>query len=103
MQTTTYNRINGLVGISVLALFAIAIIAGQARGDLHNVNAFDDDLPTAISLGVLMERQAPAGIEAGYEAIRKFRAAPVMVDFGIEIVNLSTNEPLHPVEPRTSF
>jgi hypothetical protein len=103
MQNTTYNRINGLVGISVLALFAIAIIAGQARGDLHNVNSMDADLPTAISLGVLVESQVPAGIEAGYEAIRKFRTTPVMVDFGIEIINLSINEPLHPVEPRTSF
>jgi hypothetical protein len=103
MQTIIYNRINGLVGISVLALFAIAIIAGQTRSDLYDVNSMEADLPTAISLGVLTESQAPAGIEAGYEAIRKFRTTPVMVDFGIEIINLSTNEPLHPVEPRTAF
>ncbi len=101
MQIFTSSRTNGLVGISVLALFAIAIIAGQARGDLHNLNSVDRDLPTAIDLGILIESDAPAGFEVGYEAIRKFKVSPVMVDFGIEMVNPAVDDRVQ--GPRTSF
>ena len=59
MRTKTYSRTNGIVGVSLLALFAIAIIAGQARGNLHDMNSIDSDLPTAIDLGVLVESAAP--------------------------------------------
>lgn len=100
MNTNTYSRTNGIVGVTILALFAIAIIAGQARG---NLNSMHSDLPTAIDLGVLVESAAPVGFEVSHEAIRKFRTTPVMVEFGVEMISLTISEPVQPTGPRTSF
>ena len=103
MNTNTYSRTNGIVGVTILALFAIAIVAGQARGNLHDMNSIDSDLPTAIDLGVLVESAAPVGFEVSHEVIRKFRTTPVMVEFGVEMINLTNSEPVQPTGPRTSF
>jgi len=89
MYSKTKKRTDGNIGLAVLALFAVAIIAGQARGEIDPAYMFDADLPTALELGVLVERAAPAGAEAGYEAIRKFKVMPNVVDFGADILNLS--------------
>lgn len=89
MHSKTEKQTDGYIGLAVLALFAVAIIAGQARGDMNPAYMFDADLPTALELGVLVEQDAPAGAEAGYEAIRKFRVMPVVVDFGVDILNIS--------------
>jgi len=89
MYSKTKKRTDGYIGLAVLALFAVAIIAGQARGDVNPAYMFDADLPTALELSVLVERVAPAGAEVGYEAIRKFRVMPNVVDFGVDILNLS--------------
>ena len=93
MQTHTQRRTNGYTGLSVLALFAVAIIAGQARGDLRGSFSMDADLPTAIELGVLSERDAPAADERNHEVIRKFRTTPTMIDFGADILNISNTKP----------
>jgi hypothetical protein len=103
MNSNIDSRTNGIVGVTILALFAIAIVAGQARGDLHDTNSIDHNLPTAIALGVLVESATPVGFEVSHEAIRKFRTTPLMVDFGVEMINLSNSEPVQPTGPRTSF
>lgn len=89
MRSKTKKQTDGYIGLAVLALFVVAIIAGQARGDVDPAYLFDADLPTALELGVLVERDAPAGADAGYESIRKFRVMPSVVDFGVDISNLS--------------
>ena len=89
MQTHTQKRTNGYTGLSVLALFAVAIIAGQAQGDLRGPLSMDADLPTAIELGVLIERDTPAVPEHRHEVLRKFRTTPAMIDFGAEILDIS--------------
>jgi hypothetical protein len=103
MNTNTYSRTNGIVGVTILALFAIAIIAGQAHGKLDDMNSMHSDLPTAIDLGVLVESAAPVGFEVSHEAIRKFRTTPVMVEFGVEMISLTSSETDQPTGPRTSF
>lgn len=89
MRSKTKKQTDGYIGLAVLALFTVAIIAGQARGEIDPAYMFDADLPTALELGVLVERDAPAGADAAYEAIRKFRVTPNVVDFGVDILNLS--------------
>jgi len=89
MQTNTQRRTNGYTGLTVLALFAVAIIAGQARGDLRGSYPSDADLPTALELGVLIEQKASAGIERKHESIRKFRTMPAMIDFGTDILDIA--------------
>jgi len=89
MHSNTKTQSDDYIGLAVLALFAVAIIAGQARGDVNSAYAFDASLPTALELGVLIERDALDGVEAGSEAIRKFRVMPHVVDFGTGILDLS--------------
>lgn len=89
MHSTTKTQTGGYIGFAVLALFAVAIIAGQARGDINSAFAYDADLPTALELGVLVERNAPGGANAGYEAIRKFSVTPNVAAFGAGVLELS--------------
>ena len=89
MHSNTQKHTNGYMGLAVLALFAVAIIAGQARSDVHPAYMFDPDLPTALELSVLVEQDPPVGAESGYEAIRHFRTMPNIVDFGVDIRDLS--------------
>jgi hypothetical protein len=87
MQRVTERQSSGYIGISVLALFAVAIIAGQTRGDYKRPYSFDADLPTAIELGVLAEQDWATGASDAQQAIRKFRAVPIAIDFGIDILD----------------
>ena len=89
MHTNMQRRTNGYTGLSVLALFAVAIIAGQARGDLHGPFSLDADLPTALELGVLIDQEATVGTERKHEAIRKFRTTPAMIDFSVDILDIA--------------
>ena len=89
MNSNEQPRTHGYFGLTVLALFAVAFIAGQARGDLDRAYLIDTSLPTAIELGVLLERAALSGGVTGREAIRKFRATPIVMDFGIDILAIS--------------
>ena len=59
MNSKTKTHTDGYIGLTVLALFAVAIIAGQARGDVNPAYMFDADLPTDLEHGVLVERAAP--------------------------------------------
>lgn len=89
MHTNTQRRTNGYTGLTVLALFAVAIIAGQARGDLHGPFSLDPNLPTALELRVLIEQEAPVGTERKHKAIREFRTMPAMIDFGVDILDIA--------------
>lgn len=89
MHSNTQKQTNGYMGLAVLALFAVAIIAGQARSDVNLAYMFDPDLPTALELSVLVERDPPVGAKSGYAAIRHFRTMPNVVDFGVNIRDLS--------------
>jgi len=89
MYSNEQSQTHGYIGLMVLALFAVAIVAGQARGDLSRSYTIDTSLPTAIELGVLLERGGVGSATIDHEAIRKFRATPIVLDFGVDILALS--------------
>lgn len=89
MHSNKQPQTRGYIGLTVLALFAVAIIAGQARGNQSRSYLIDTSLPTAIELAVLLERDVIGGASIGHEAIRKFSVSPVVMDFGIDILALS--------------
>ncbi len=89
MYSNEQPQRRGYIGLMVLALFAVAIIAGQAHGDLSRSYLIDTSLPTAIELGVLLEGDVVGGANFRHEAIRKFRVSPIVVDFGVDILALS--------------
>ena len=89
MHSIKQRQSSGYIGISVLALFAVAIIAGQVRGNYKRPYSFDADLPTAIELGVLTEQAEPAATGNVHPSIRKFKVAPIRIDFGVEILDIT--------------
>ena len=103
MHNNTNSGSSSVAGFSVLALFAVAIIAGQAHGDLGAPTSINSNLPTAFDLGVLMESDSTLGFDVGHDAIRKFRTTPLVVDFSVEMLNLKYNEPKPTTGPGTSF
>jgi len=82
---TQGKRTRGSFGLSVLALFAVAIVAGQARS---SQSTDVSRLPTALELSVLTEPGGPVGVN-GYEAIRKFKTRPVVIDFAVDALDLA--------------
>jgi len=57
MKKKRFSILNGFIGLSVLLMFAVAIIAGQARANL------DPSVSTMISDAALPDVQLPVRIE----------------------------------------
>ena len=95
MNKHSRKATNGTIGLSVLALFAVAIIAGQADGNIEHSRVVESELPTAIDLGALVEESMQAPLTIDHEVLRKFKMTPLAIDFGLEVLSLSGVETDH--------
>lgn len=82
MSTATHRSTEGLVGLSMLAIMALALIAGQARPD--NTPAANLYFEDPVADVVLIE--AGPSQRSGPEApgIRRFRVMPRFIEFGTD-------------------
>ncbi len=67
--------IHGLIGLSVLAMFVIAIVAGQARANFNPAAELDADMP----------RSASANITLILEDVQNFEAFPIIVETMLDL------------------
>lgn len=55
MNKRILKIVNSLVGLSVLAMFAVAIVAGQARANLQHRAALEVDAQHSITIQIILK------------------------------------------------
>ena len=74
MSKATPNLADSIIGISMLAMFAVAIVAGQARATL-DVDALAETPQT-----IQLSHQASASFTLPIQELRRLEALPVIVN-----------------------
>ena len=87
MQLQTMRIANGVIGVSLLALLAAALIAGQARANLHPpvLVADADHRP---EYGLVLTRGSLKGLDALPQVIDALVALPLTVKISVDGVTI---------------
>jgi len=80
MNKRILKLIHSLIGLSVLAMFTIAIVAGQARANSQSEAPLEADLPLSAS----------AKVTLSLEYVQDFEVLPIIVETVLDLpVNLT--------------
>ena len=74
MSKTTPKLVNGVIGLSMLAMFTVAIVAGQARATL------DADALAETPQTIQLSQQASASFTLPIQELRRLEALPAIVN-----------------------
>ena len=93
MSLPTSRMLNGVIGLSMLAMFTVAIVAGQARANLGPYVQTAMDAPQSIQIS----HKASATLTLPLQDIRHIKALPAIVntllDLPIDIdINMATGQ-----------
>ena len=87
MQLTTLQIANNLIGVSLLAVLAAALIAGQARVRFDNESTALADPGQQQSSGLILTRRGPEKFGALPLAVDSMRALPLTIEISVDGVS----------------
>ena len=88
MHLTTMRIANSVIGVSLLALLAAALVAGQSRARYHNVAMADASPVTGVHSTLILTRESLTKFESLPQVVDTMLSLPLTLEIGVDGVTV---------------